>query len=122
VEWEVLFAEEFAQWLDTVEVGLRTRIAAHVELPERFGPRLGRPRVDTIKGSAYANLKELRVQYRREPWRILFAFDPRRRAVLLVGGTKTGDKRWYEEQVRIAEERYRRHLASLKNERKGKGG
>jgi hypothetical protein len=119
MEWEVLFAEEFAEWLDTLGAGLRTRIAGHVELLERFGPRLGRPRVDTVKGSAYANMKELRVQYQGEPWRILFAFDSRRRAILLVGGNKTGDKRWYEEQIRIADARYRRHLKSLKDETRG---
>jgi hypothetical protein len=52
-------------------------------------------------------------------WEVLFAFDPRRRAILLVGGNKTGDKRWYEEQIRIADARYRRHLKSLKNEKRG---
>lgn len=119
MEWEVLFAEEFAGWLDTLDAGLRVRIAGHVELLERFGPNLSRPRVDTVKGSAHANMKELRVQYQGEPWRILFAFDPRRRAILLVGGNKTGNKRWYEEQIRIADARYRRYLESLKNEARG---
>ena len=118
MDWEVLFAEEFAEWLDERDAGLRTRIAAHVELLERFGPNLGRPRVDTVQGSAHANMKELRVQYQGEPWRILFAFDPRRRAILLVGGNKTGDKRWYEEQVRIADARFRRHLERLRKEKK----
>jgi hypothetical protein len=118
MEWEVLFAEEFAEWLDTRDTGLRTRVAAHVELLERFGPNLGRPRVDTVQGSAYANMKELRVQYGGEPWRILSAFDPRRRAILLVGGNKTGNKRWYEQQVEIADARYRRHLENMKKEKK----
>jgi hypothetical protein len=120
MDWEVLFDEEFAEWLDAVDSGLRIRIAAHVELLERLGPNLGRPRVDTVKGSAFTNMKELRIQYQGEPWRILFAFDPRRRAILLVGGNKTGDERWYEEQVPIADERYGRHLKSLK--KKGKSG
>ena len=78
-----------------------------------FGPNLGRPRVDTVKGSVFTNMKELRVQYEGEPWRILFAVDPRRSAILLVGGNKGGDRRWYEEQVRIADRRFRRHLDSL---------
>jgi hypothetical protein len=122
MEWVVLFDEEFAGWLDTLDAGLRTRIAGHVELLERFGPNLGRPRVDSVKGSAFSNMRELRVQYEGEPWRILFAFDPKRNAILLVGGNKTGDKHWYEEQIEIADTRYRRHLKSLKKEKDEKGG
>jgi hypothetical protein len=116
MEWEVLFDEEFAEWLDTLDAGLRARIAAHVALLEQFGPNLGRPRVDTVKGSVFSNMKELRVQYQGEPWRILFAFDPERSAILLVGGNKSGDKRWYEEQVRVADRRFRRHLDRLEQE------
>jgi hypothetical protein len=58
MEWEVLFDEELAEWLDTLDAGLRARIAAHVELLEQFGPNLGRPRVDTVKGSVFSNMKE----------------------------------------------------------------
>ena len=58
-------------------------------------------------------MKELRIQYRGEPWRVLFAFDLRRAAILLVGGNKRGNKRWYEDQIRIADRRFRRHLESL---------
>jgi hypothetical protein len=71
---------------------------------------LGRPCVDTLKGSSLANLKELRVQYKGDPWRVLFAFDPVRRAILLVGGNKAGDKRFYKTMIPVAEERFRRHL------------
>jgi hypothetical protein len=77
------------------------------------GPLLGRPYVDTLKGSKYPNLKELRVQYKGEPWRILFAFDPIRQAIVLVGGNKTGDKRWYEKNIPIAETRFTEHLKTL---------
>ena len=77
------------------------------------GPLLGRPYVDTLKGSQYPNLKELRVQHRGEPWRIFFAFDPLRQAIVLVGGNKTGDKRWYEKNMPIAENRFAQHLAEL---------
>ena len=77
------------------------------------GPLLGRPYVDTLKGSQYPNLKELRVQHRGEPWRILFAFDPLRQAIVLVGGNKTRDKRWYEKNIPIAETRFNEHLAAL---------
>jgi hypothetical protein len=83
-----------------------------------FGPKLGRPRVDTLEGSSFQNMKELRIQYQGEPWRILFAFDPKRQAVLLVGGNKTGNKRWYKENIPIADKRYRKYLEILKEENK----
>lgn len=78
-----------------------------------FGPSLGRPHVDGVKGSGFGNMKELRVQVAGKPWRILFAFDPIRGAVLLLGGDKTGDARWYKVHVPIADARFRRHLDSL---------
>ncbi len=108
--WEVLFVEEFAEWLDGADADLRRRILDGVALLRQWGPQLGRPRVDGVKGSAYPNMKELRVSFRGEPWRVLFAFDPARAAVVLVAGNKAGDKRWYERNARIADERFRRHL------------
>ena len=66
---------------------------------------MGRPYADTIKGSTFTNMKELRVQHDGNPYRILFVFDPQRQAVLLVGGNKGGDKRWYEKNIPIAERR-----------------
>lgn len=68
------------------------------------------------KRSALSNMKGLRISYQGEPWRILFAFDPERSAILLVGGNKGGDKRWYQEQVPIADRRFRQHLDSLERE------
>jgi len=64
-------------------------------------------------------MKELRIQYHGDPWRILFAFDPRRAAILLVGGIKSGDKRWYEKHIRIADRRFERHLERLEEEDDG---
>jgi hypothetical protein len=113
MEWDVLFDEEFGEWLVSLEEGLQDEILAHVDLLRAFGPNLGRPRVDTVKGSRYRKMKELRIQYRGDPWRILFAFDPNRAAVLLVGGNKRGDKRWYQQHIRIADRRFKRHLESL---------
>jgi len=116
MEWEVLFDEEFDRWFETLEEGLQDEIWSHIELLRHRGPNLHRPRVDTVKGSAFTNMKELRIQYRGDPWRILFAFDPRRRAILLVGGNKRGKKRWYHDQITIADERFRRHLDQLAHE------
>ncbi len=102
-----------------LDEGIQDRIWAHIELLRRLGPNLGRPRVDTVKGSDFSNMKELRVQYQGDPWRILFAFDPQRNAVLLIGGNKRGHKRWYDENVPIAEQRFRRHLDRLEQDEEG---
>ena len=113
MEWDVLFDEEFAEWLGSLDEGLQDEILAHVALLREFGPNLGRPRADTVKGSKYPNMKELRIQYQGDPWRLLFAFDPNRAAVLLVGGNKRGEKRWYEKHIRVADKRFKRHLKNL---------
>jgi hypothetical protein len=116
MEWDVQFDVEFLAWFEGLAVALQDQILAHVALLRARGPNLGRPYVDTVEGSAYTNMKELRVQFRGDPWRILFAFDPRRAAILLVGGNKRGDKRWYKKNLPIADERFRRHLAQLDGE------
>jgi hypothetical protein len=116
VEWEVLFDEECRTWFDSLEETLQDAILACVAVLQQRGPNLGRPRVDSIKDSKHSNMKELRIQQRGVPWRILFAFDSRRRAVLLVGGNKGEDKRWYERNIPIADERFDRHQRALESE------
>ncbi len=113
MEWDVQLDDDFAAWLAGLDDDLRNEIIAHANLLRAHGPRLGRPYVDTLEDSAFTNMKELRVQFRRDPWRILFAFDPYRRAILLVGGNKRGDKRWYKKHLPIADERFRRHMKRL---------
>jgi hypothetical protein len=83
---------------------------------EQFGPQLGRPRVDTLKGSRYGNMKELRFDAADGVWRVAFAFDPRRRAILLVAGDKSGtsQQRFYRQLIEKADARYKAHLAKLK--------
>jgi len=105
--------DDFAAWLAGLEADLQNEIIAHANLLREHEPQLGRPYVDTLEGSEFTNMKELRVQFRGDPWRILFAFDPRRVAILLVGGNKRGDKRWYKKHLPIADERFRRHLERL---------
>lgn len=114
--WDLLLHEEFAAWLLGLPAADRTRILAHAELLRTFGPALGRPQVDTLKGSRHANMKELRLNIGGEPWRVIFAFDPNRAAILLVGGGKAGDKRWYKRNIPIADDRYDAHLARLARE------
>ena len=84
-----------------------------VELLVTEGPLLGRPHADTLRGSRISNMKELRIQHDGRPYRVLFAFDPRRSAMLLIGGDKTGNDRWYQEYVPKAEAIFTQHLKEI---------
>lgn len=106
----VIYLDEFADWLDDQDDDCKVRVVAHLDLLQERGPLLGRPYADTLKGSKITNLKELRVQHKSEPIRILFAFDPKQQAVIILGGSKQGDKRWYEDHIPLAEKLYQRHL------------
>lgn len=92
---------------------------AQAGLLERFGPLASRPRVDTLKGSAFANMKELRFDADQGVWRVAFAFDPEQRAILLVAGDKSGvsEKRFYRQLIHTADERYGKHLSGLKGKK-----
>lgn len=89
---------------------------AKVILLQRFGPALRRPHSGAIGSSKHSNMKELVVQHRGRPYRVLYAFDPRRAALCLIGGDKTGQDRWYEIFVPIADKLFDAHLAELKRE------
>ena len=86
----------------------------------RFGPNLGRPTINTLKASRHANMKELRFAWSGEVWRVAFAFDPQRQAILLVGGDKGGadQRRFYKRLIAVADDRYDEHLATLAKKRK----
>ena len=116
MEWDVQFDEAFAVWFAGLAEALQDEILAHVALLRERGPQLGRPYVDTVENSAFTNMKELRVQFRGDPWRILFAFDSPCAAILLVGGNKRGDKRWYKKHLPVADERFKQHLRRLEQE------
>ena len=111
--WKVLSHPEFVDWLGTLDQPLYDELFANFRLLEEMGPNLCRPRVDTVKGSKFKNMKELRIQHKGEPWRILFAFDPKRSAILLIGGNKGGNERWYKENIPIADKRFEKHLKEL---------
>jgi hypothetical protein len=115
MEWIIIFDPAFRDWLYDQSEDVQDSILAGLGLLKQEGPLLGRPYVDTLQGSQYPNLKELRVQHAGEPWRILFAFDPIRQAIVLVGGNKTGDKRWYKKNIPIAEQRFTEHLETLED-------
>lgn len=91
-------------------------MAASVELLRQLGPHLHRPHADTLQGSRHPNMKELRTQHEGRPLRTMFAFDPRRRAILLIGGDKTGDDRFYERMIPKADDLYDAHLQELRDE------
>jgi hypothetical protein len=111
--WEVEVSDEFALWYRSLDEDESQSVDTSVDMLAAYGPMLGRPDVDTLKGSRYRNLKELRVQHRGRPLRILFAFDPRRRAYLILGGDKTGDAGWYGSAISRAEAIYAGHLAEI---------
>ncbi len=92
-----------------------------VILLQRVGPSLGRPHADTIRQSRHSNMKELIVQHAGDPYRVLFAFDPKREAILLIGGNKKGDKKFYDKYVPIADDLLDAHLAALERETKENG-
>lgn len=114
--WEVEYTDEFGAWWDSLTASEQESIASSVELLRQLGPNLPRPHADTLKGSRHSNMKELRTQHEGRPLRTLFAFDPRRSAILLIGGDKTGDDRFYERMVPIADDLYDLHLATLRKE------
>jgi hypothetical protein len=113
--WEVEYTDTFGAWWDELTEDEQDRITSAVELLEQSGPALGRPLVDTLKGSRHPNMKELRP--RGGHMRVLFAFDPRRMAILLMGGDKSQRwSSWYAEAIPAADTLYDEHLQTLRNE------
>lgn len=114
--WTVSFAEEFEAEYDALPKEVQDAILARALLLEREGPMLGRPHADTLTGSKHANMKELRCTAADGVWRIAFAFDPDRQAILLVGGDKSGgsEKRFYKSLIARAIDRFDRHLEKRK--------
>lgn len=102
----------FDAWWRTLDAGTKEAVAGRVALISAFGPSLGRPYVDTLKGTELHNLKELRLSHRGRESRVLFAFAPERTALLLVGGDKSGQRRWYDQAIRQAEAALRDHIES----------
>ena len=113
MRWEVEYTDEFGRWFEQLPDGAQRRISATMRTVERNGPTTGRPTVDAIAGSRHPNMKELRVG----TLRILFVFDPRRVAILLLGGDKRGEwTRWYKRAIPVADRLYDRHLDELRKE------
>ena len=116
VVWEVEYTDEFGDWWTGLDEAQQDRLAATVMLLAEHGPALPFPHCSGINGSRHAHMRELRVQSGGNPLRVFYAFDPRRAAILLIGGDKTGRDRFYEEYVPLADDLYDAHLTELKAE------
>lgn len=114
--WEVEFTDEFETWWNTLDEAEQDAVDRLVGVLKECGVHLGYPQSSDVKGSRHRQMRELRIQHQGEPYRVLYAFDPRRTAILLLGGNKTGDARWYEVFVPLADKLYDEHLLALKRE------
>ena len=115
MKWGVIFEDEFDAEFQEIPEGLQDEILAHALLLRDYGPNLGRPTVDTLKGSKHSNMKELRFGWKGGVWRIAFAFDLQRHAVLLAAVNKSGtdQRRIYRKLIALADRRYDRYLVEL---------
>lgn len=119
--WEVEYTDEFERWWQALSEAEQESVAAVVGLLEVRGPQLGFPHSSGVTGSRHPSLRELRIQHAGRPYRILYAFDPRRTALLLLGGDKTGQDRWYEQHVPKADALFEHHLETLSQEEEEHG-
>ncbi len=114
--WEVEYTDEFGAWWADLTEGEQESVAASVRLLEERGPALGFPHSSGLSGSRHSHMRELRTQHDGRPFRTIYAFDPRRNAILLIGGDKTGQGRWYEIHIPLADRLYDAHLEALMKE------
>lgn len=110
------YTDEFEGWWCNLTEAEQEDVAAVVELLEKRGPRLPYPHSSGINSSKHNHMRELRIQHHGRPYRVLYAFDPRRTSILLLGGDKTGDDNWYDKKVPIADRLYDEHINQLKTE------
>ena len=116
MSWDVEYTDEFEQWWLGLTEEEQISVDATVQLLEERGPQLPFPHSSGINGSKHSHMRELRTQHEGRPYRTLYAFDPRRAAILLLGGDKTGDEQWYDKNVPVADRLYDEHLNELKRE------
>jgi len=118
--WEVEFTDDFEEWWNSLSSEEQESVNASVRLLQEKGPALGRPHVDTLsKMSKHSQMKELRIQHAGDAYRVLFAFDPKRNAILLLGDRKA-DQKWYKHAVPKADKLFDEHLAIMEREEKEK--
>ncbi|HEY3303775.1 MAG TPA: type II toxin-antitoxin system RelE/ParE family toxin [Candidatus Binatia bacterium] len=119
MSWEVIFDDTFEQEFDDLLESVQDELFAQTKVLKEFGPTLGRPRVDTLKGSRHPNMKELRFNVDNGVWRVAFAFDPKRQAILLVCGDKAGtsERKFYKQLIRKADTRFDAHLMQFQEQK-----
>ncbi len=113
--WDIEFTDEFGEWWSELSEDEQESLTVGVKLLQVLGPALGRPHADTVEQSRHRNMKELRTQAHGRPLRTFYAFDPRRMAILLIGGDKIGDKRFYDRMIPLADTLLDEHLQQLQN-------
>ncbi len=112
--WEIILSEQFEVWIESLDADSYDAVLVKLAILREFGPALGRPHADTLKQSRIKNLKELRIQCKRHVYRILFSFDPKRNAVILIGGDKRGNERlFYKKIIPLAEAIFERYLREV---------
>lgn len=116
MNWAVEYTDEFGEWWKGLSQGQQDDTTAIIELLEEHGPGLPFPRTSGIAGSRHEHMRELRVQSGGKPLRVFYAFDPKRNAILLIGGNKTGNNRFYETYIPIADRLYDEHIEQLRKE------
>jgi hypothetical protein len=116
VEWEIEVTAEFEDWWNSLNEPEQEDVHVSVLLLRQFGPSLRFPFSSGVQSSRHNHMRELRTQHAGQPYRVLYAFDPRRTAILLIGGRKAGDDRWYEVFVPIADRLYDEYITELGKE------
>ena len=119
MNWNIEFNSDFESEFDLFSESVQDTCLASLKLLAEFGPSLKRPHVDTLNGSKHSNMKELRFNADDGVWRIAFAFDPSRKAILLVGGDKSGvsSNSFYKKLIKKADNRFNKHLSISDQER-----
>lgn len=119
-EWEVIFHDDFIPEYKELPESVQNILIASTKILREKGPLLGRPQVDTLKGSRHANMKELRFDADGGAWRVAFAFDPERKAIILVAGDKGGvvQRRFYRDLIVVADRRFDQHLNALRSQKR----
>ena len=122
MKWDVDLHDDFVPEYRELHKDVQDELLANIELLEHSGPQLGRPRADTLNGPRHANMKELRFDAADGVWRVAFAFDPNRKAILLVAGDKSGsnEKRFYRQLIEKADARFDAHLSKIKKHKERK--
>lgn len=114
--WDVEYTDEFGEWWDTLTGRQQSAISYIVDMLIQYGVHLSYPYSSSVRGSRHSHMRELRAQSGGNPIRVFYAFDPRRSAILLIGGDKTGDNRFYERLIPIADKLYDDYLEELRRE------